>query len=100
MVDDSTLDKPYAKKIDWVQRHWSGKHHAVVEGINLMTLLWTEGDRHLPVDYCLCDKAHDGLTNNAYFQTRLKTAQARGFTPGQSRYVVAGVGVPKRRRNR
>lgn len=34
VVDDSTLDKPYAKKIELVQRHWSGKPHAVVEGIN------------------------------------------------------------------
>jgi hypothetical protein len=33
VVDDSTLDKPYAKKIELVQRHWSGKHHAVVAGM-------------------------------------------------------------------
>src|SRR4051794_10241300 len=30
VLDDSTLDKPYAKKIELVNRHWSGKHHAVV----------------------------------------------------------------------
>ncbi len=30
------------KKIEWVRQHWSGKHHAVVEGINLMTLLWSD----------------------------------------------------------
>jgi hypothetical protein len=47
------LDKPSAKNIELVQRHWSGKHHAVVEGIHLMTLLWTEGERHGPVDYRL-----------------------------------------------
>src|SRR5438105_6142094 len=41
VIDDSTLDKPYAKKIELVVRHWSGKHHAVVSGINLITLLWT-----------------------------------------------------------
>src|ERR1044071_624857 len=34
ILDDSTLDKPYAKKIDLVRPHWSGKHHAVVAGIN------------------------------------------------------------------
>ena len=32
VVDDSTLDKPYARHIDLVTRHWSGKHHAVVRG--------------------------------------------------------------------
>ncbi len=48
--DDSTLDKPYSKAIDLVTRHRSGKHHAVVRGINLTTLLWTDGDRHIHCD--------------------------------------------------
>ncbi len=39
--DDSTRDKPYARKRALVIRHRSGKHHAVVEGINLLTLVWT-----------------------------------------------------------
>lgn len=81
VVDDSTLDKPYAKKIELVQRHWSGKHHAVVEGVNVVTLLWTEGDRHVPVDYRLYDKAGDGLTKHDHFQALLKTAHQRGFVP-------------------
>lgn len=81
VVDDSTLDKPYAQKIELVQRHWSGKHHAVVEGINLITLLWTEGDRHVPVDYRLYDKAGDNLTKNDHFQALLAVAHARGFAP-------------------
>lgn len=81
VVDDSTLDKPYARKIELVQRHWSGKHHAVVEGINLITLLWTEGDRHVPVDYRLYDKAGDDLTKNDHFQALLKTAHEREFVP-------------------
>ena len=32
VIDDSTLDKPYATQIELVTRHWSGKHHAVVRG--------------------------------------------------------------------
>src|SRR3954468_2478031 len=35
ILDDTTLDKPYAQKIELVHRHWSGKHHRVVCGINL-----------------------------------------------------------------
>ncbi len=51
IVDDTTtLDKPYAKKIELVHRHWSGKHHAVVDGINLITLLWSEGESLIPCD--------------------------------------------------
>jgi hypothetical protein len=64
VVDDSTLDHLSARKMELVTRHWSGKHHAVVRGINRLTLLWTDGDRHLPCDYRLSDKARDGKTKN------------------------------------
>jgi hypothetical protein len=81
VIDDSTLDKPYAKKIELVVRHWSGKHHRVVRGINLITLLWTDGDRHVPVDYRIFDKKKDALTKNDHFQTMVKAAHERGFEP-------------------
>lgn len=81
VLDDSTLDKPYARQIELVTRHWSGKHHAVVRGINLLTLLWTDGDRHVPCDYRLYDKATDGLTKNDWFRAMLQVAHERGFTP-------------------
>lgn len=81
VLDDSTLDKPYARHIELVTRHWSGKHHAVVRGINLLTLLWTDGDRHLPCDYRLYDKATDGLTKNDSFRALAQAAHERGFTP-------------------
>ena len=81
VLDDSTLDKPYAKQMELVTHHWSGKHHAVVRGINLLTVLWTEGDRHVPCDYRVFDKAKDGLTKNDHFQQMLGVARARGFQP-------------------
>jgi len=68
VFDDSTLDKPFARQIELVTRHWSGKHHAVLQGIHLMTLLWRDGDRYIPCDYRLYDKAKDGLTKNDHFQ--------------------------------
>ena len=39
VLDDSTLDKPYAAQMALVSRHWSGKHRAVVKGINLISLI-------------------------------------------------------------
>lgn len=81
VIDDSTLDKPDAKKMELVVRHWSGKHRAVVSGINLITLLWTDGDRHVPVDYRIFDKARDALTKNDHFRAMLVEAHARGFAP-------------------
>ncbi len=81
IVDDSTLDKPYARTIELVRRHWSGKHHRVVSGINLVTLLWSDGTDAIPCDYRLYDKPVDGLTKNAHFRLMLQTAKQRGFRP-------------------
>ena len=53
VIDDSTLDKPHARHIGLVTRHWSGKHRRVVKGINLISLVWTDGDRKFPIDYRL-----------------------------------------------
>ena len=37
-VDDSVLDKPYSdpSKAAYIDYFWSGKHHGIVKGINLM----------------------------------------------------------------
>jgi putative transposase len=79
IIDDTTLDKPYAEKMAMVSSHWSGKHHAVWVGINLISLLWTDGKAHLSCDFCFYNHKQDGLTKNDYFQSMLNTAQERGF---------------------
>jgi len=81
VLDDSTLDKPYSKRNDLVYRHWSGKHKEVVSGINLITLLWTDGDRAVPTDYRIFDKDTDGRTKNNHFSEMLIEAHKRGFAP-------------------
>jgi putative transposase len=84
VIDDSTPDKRRAKHIELVTRHWSGKHHKPVRGINLITLLWTDGDRKLPCEYRLYSKA-DGKTKHDHFWEMLLMAKGRGFAP---RYVL------------
>jgi putative transposase len=81
VLDDTTLDKPYAHKMDLVSYHWSGKHKDVVKGINLQTLLWTDGDTLIPVDYRIYDKAGDNKTKNDLFVELLTKAKERGFAP-------------------
>jgi hypothetical protein len=81
VIDDSTLDKWYAAKMELVTRHWSGKHGRVVQGINLITLLWTQGDRHIPLDYRFYERCVDGATKNDHFRSMLATAKERGFAP-------------------
>ena len=81
VIDDSTLDKPYAAKMALVTRHWSGKHGRVVQGINLISLVWTNGECRLPCDFRLYHKAQDGLTKNDHFQHLVRQAKERGFVP-------------------
>lgn len=82
ILDDTTLDKPYARQMDLVTRHWSGKHHAVVAGINLLTLVWTDGTACLPCDCRIYDKPlPNGNTKNEHFRAMLVTAKQRSFQP-------------------
>lgn len=81
VIDDSTLDKPFSKRNDLVYRHYSGKHGEVVSGINLITLLWTDGDRSIPTDYRIFDKDTDGKTKNDHFEELILSAHERGFSP-------------------
>lgn len=82
VIDDSTLDKPYASQMALVSRHWSGKHHGVVQGINLISLVWTDRECRLPCDFRLYNKDVDGLSKNDHFQHMIAQAKQRGFEPG------------------
>ena len=81
VLDDSVLDKPYARQMGLVHHVWSGKHHRVVKGIDLLTLLWTDGDRHLPCDYRIYDKPTDSKSKNDHFRDLPRTAEERGVSP-------------------
>ncbi len=81
VLDDSTLEKPYSEFNALVYRHWSGKQKEVVNGINLITLLWTDGKRCVPVDYRVFDKDRDRKTKNDHFADMLLKAFERGFDP-------------------
>jgi Transposase DDE domain len=72
------------EKMDLVTYHWSGKHHDVVRGINLITLLWSDGKALVPTDFRLYDK-QVGLTKNDHFRDMLGKAHERGLEPD---YVI------------
>jgi len=81
ILDDSTLDKLYAKKVELVHRQWFGKHKSVVWGVNLISLVWSNGDHAMPLDYRAYDKPNDGLTKNDHFRDLVAAAKQRGFHP-------------------
>ena len=80
-VDDSVLDKPYAQYINYVSYFWSGKHHATVKGINLITMYYTDPKGlHLPVNFRIYDKS-DNKTKNDYFLEMLEELIRWGLHP-------------------
>jgi putative transposase len=82
IADDPTSDRLYAQKTEPDTRHRSGKHHKVVRGISLTTLLRTDGDAHIPCDFRIYHKDQDGKTENNHFADMLCKARKRGFRPG------------------
>jgi len=82
VIDDSTLDKPYLPQIELVMRHWSGKHHRVVLGINLISTIWTDGSAIVSVDFRIYNPDKDGKNKNDHFRDMLREADERKFRPG------------------
>ncbi len=81
VLDDTTLDKPHARKMELVTRHWSGKHRRMVQGISLLTLLWTDGRSLMPCDFRIYDRPLSGKNKNDYFREMAGAARGRGFRP-------------------
>jgi len=81
IFDDTVLDKPYAQEMSLVKLQYSGKHHRLVKGIDVVTLLWTDGEKIVPVDYRIYDPTRDGKTKNDHAQEMMKYAEKRGFSP-------------------
>ena len=80
-VDDSVLDKPYSQYIGYVGYFYSGKHHRVVKGINLITLYYTDiNGNHQPVNFRIYDKS-ENKTKNDYFLEMLSEVLAWGIKP-------------------
>ena len=73
-----------------VSHFWSGKHHRVVKGLNLVTLFYTDPQgRSVPLNYRVYDKS-EGKTKNDYFVEMLREVLDWGlrpsFTTGDSWY--------------
>lgn len=82
VFDDTVLDQPDAHKMGLVGPFWSGKHQRVLRGINLVSLVWTDGDAIYPTDYRLVDPVEvPKRTKNDLFRDMLTRAQARGSCP-------------------
>jgi putative transposase len=88
VVDDSVLDKSYSKKNELTNWHYSGNVHGLVNGIDIVNLLWTNGDECIPVDYRIYQtkEKKEYKTKNDHFQDLLNRVKTLDFKPF---YVLA-----------
>jgi hypothetical protein len=81
--DDTVIDKPYSdpKLTELIGYFWSGKHHRVVKGIQLITLYYTDlSGKSVPVNYRLYNK-QDGKTKNDYLREMIVEVLGWGLKP-------------------
>lgn len=82
VLDDTVPDQPHARHVGLVGPFWSGKHNRVVRGINLVSLIWTDGDRVHPTGYRLVDPAErPERTKDDLFRELVRVAAGRGSRP-------------------
>ena len=81
--DDTVIAKPFARQNELAFFQYSGQKHDIVNGMNLVNLLWTSGGgrEHIPIDYRIYSPAHDGKDKNDHFRDMLDVAKKRGFSP-------------------
>lgn len=83
--DDSVLSKIYSRNNELAKKQYSGNAHRLINGIDIVNLLWTGGEEYIPVDYRIYDKETDRKTKNDHFHDMLRKAKKRGFSP---KYVL------------
>jgi len=81
VVDDTTIAKPYARQNELARWQYSGAEHDVVNGMNLVNLLWCRSNAHIPIDYRIYSPAHDGKDKNDHFLDMLDKAEKRDLLP-------------------
>ena len=77
IVDDTVIEKPYAKKIEPVYWQYSSKEGGFVMGINLTILVWSDGKQVIPICFMVYEKDENGKplqTKNDFAVEALKYA--------------------------
>lgn len=81
--DDTVVDKPYSdpELTELIGYFWSGKHHRVVKGIQLITLYYTDlSGKSVPINYRIYNK-QEGKTKNDYLREMIVEVLGWGLLP-------------------
>ena len=73
--DDTLLDKRYSRKNEIAKVQYSGNEHRILNGIDLVNLLWTDSSAYVPVDYRAYFKVNDGRSKNDHFRDMLESGK-------------------------
>lgn len=79
--DDIILEKEFGENIELSFWQYSPSDKKTLNGIGIVTLIWTDGKKYIPVDYRIYAPMIDGKTKNDHFREMLQTAKQRGFNP-------------------
>lgn len=60
MIDDTVIEKPFAKNIECVYWQYSSKNNDFITGIALTVLLWSDGKHNIPIKFMVYEKDSDG----------------------------------------
>ncbi|WML68142.1 MAG: hypothetical protein METHP_01730 [Methanoregula sp. SKADARSKE-2] len=82
LIQTRKIIPPREPPPNYLTRHWSGKHHRVVQGINLISTIWTDGSAIVSVDFRIYCPDKDGKNKNDHFRDMLRAAEERKFQPG------------------
>lgn len=81
ICDDTVIEKEFGKDIELTSKHYSPSDGKYVNGINVISMLWSDGSCHIPTDYRLYAPQLDGKTKNDHFQDMLRSAKDRSMRP-------------------
>ncbi len=82
IADETIINKSRSKKIELVQRQYSGTVHDVIKGIGLLNLYWASTpEESTPIDFRIYHPIDDGKTKNNHFQELISLASKRGIKP-------------------
>jgi len=79
--DDIVLEKEFGENIELSFWQYSPSDKKTLNGIGVVTLIWTDGKKYIPINYRIYAPKIDGKTKNDHFREMLREAKERGFNP-------------------
>ncbi len=81
ICDDMIIEKDRGKEIELTSKHYSPSDGRYVNGLNLISLIWSDNKARIPVAFRIHTPLLDGKNKNNHFQDMLKQLSQRQFSP-------------------